>query len=285
MPRSNPTHYTGATKHVTLAAARGLGSRWVIQEKVDGQFVRVYLDGRGRAARVFSRSGAEVHRDLLAGILGAQLGRPHAELVGELEAHTEAGNAAAAARGQRLVHLFDCLHDGVRSLVRSPYGERRDALYRMQSEVECYGADAPWLRDQAGAAHDRATGRYAKARLTDWRVAPIVPQAPLARLDALWDEVVRDGGREGLVLVNVDAPAGARASKLKCKPYETLDVEAVGVSRTVVTCSWNGHLFNVGRGRHHVELGEVVEVRHAGWYGGGVLPRFPAIVRIRRDLQ
>jgi ATP-dependent DNA ligase len=277
--RRNPNHYTGATKHVTLSEARRLGSNWVVQEKVDGMYVRVCLNSRGRVDRVFSRSGAEVGRDLLEGIRGARLGRGHAELTGELEAHTESGNAAALARGQRLVHLFDCLHDGARSLVRSPYRERRDALWRMQSEVECYGP-------RTTPAQPRATsGRYASSMVRDWRVAPIVPQAPLARLDALWDDVVRDRGGEGLVLVNLDAPAGAPASKLKCKPYETIDASAIHVSRTVVTCAWAGQPFNVQRGRHHVELGEVVEVRHAGWFGAGVVPRFPAIVRVRRDLQ
>jgi hypothetical protein len=276
MPR-NPTHYTGATKRVTLAEARQFGSRWVVQPKIDGQFVRLYLDGRGRVAKVFARSGAEVHRGLLDGILGAHLGRP-------LEAHTEAGNAAAARRGQRMVHLFDCLHDGVRSLVRAPYRDRRDALWRLQSEVVNYGQEAPWLRDEEGRAHDRSTGRYTYARLTDWRVAPIVPQAPLAALESEWERV-KATDLEGLVLVNLDAPAGAPASKLKLKPLETIDATVLSVSRTTVTCAWNGCPFMVGRGRHIVDPGEIVEVRHAGWYGGAAVPRFPALVRVRRDLQ
>jgi ATP-dependent DNA ligase len=282
--RRTPYRYTGATKSIDLAAARALGRRWAVQEKVDGCYVRVVLDARGRVGHVFTRNEREVDRSQLACILGAELGRPHAELVGELEAHTEAGNAAADARGQRLVHLFDCLHDGERSLAKMPYSARRDVLWRMTAEVECYGERSPWVRDDAGRAHDARSGRYTQARLTGWRVAPIVPQAPISQLERLWGEFVVEGEREGLVLVNLDAPAGARASKLKLKPVETLDVVAVAVSRTVVTCEWRGSLFNVGRGRHHVELGDLVEVRHCGWYGGGQVPRFPGLVRVRRDI-
>lgn len=274
MPRSR---YTGATKHVTLAAARALGPRWVVQEKVDGQFARLYLDGRGRVAKAFSRNEREVHPDQLRGILGAHLGRPHAELIGELEAHTESACKAVAERGQPLVHLFDCLHDGVRSLVDLPYHARRDTLYRMQSELEC-------TEDKRGDRKRAADGRFRAPRLTGWRVAPIIPQAPLSALERVWGDVVVDGEREGLVLVNLDARAGAPCSKLKCKPLETLDAVAVSVSRTTVTCQWRGRLFNLGRGRHHVEVGEAVEVRHCGWYEGGCLPRFPSIVRVRRDL-
>ncbi len=282
---ANRRPYVGATSRLTIAQARELDPRrYVLQEKRDGMYCRLYLDGRGRVARAFSRTDAEIPSSLLVGIIGAHVGRPHAELVGELEAHTEAGNAAAAARGQRLVWLFDCLHDGTRSLLREPYRVRRDAAWRMTSEVECYGADAPWLRDAAGDAHDRESGRYTKARLTDWRVAPIVEQYALGRLDAIWDDLVRDRDGEGLCAVNLDAPVGARNAKIKIKPWEGLDCEAVSVSRTTVTCSWNGHLFNVGRGKHHVEVGETVEIKHAGWYSCGVLPRFPTLVRVRRDL-
>jgi ATP-dependent DNA ligase len=265
--------YTGATARVSLAEARRLDPRrWAVQEKHDGAFVRLHLDAAGRVRLAFTRSEREVPRAQLGAILGARIGRPHAVLVGELEAYTEAGVRAAAARGQALVHLFDCLHDGERSIDRLPYRARRDALWRAW-----VGADeaSPGARD--------ARGRYAKAR--DTALAPIVAQCPLAHLEAAWGDVVVDGGREGLVLVDLDAPAGARRAKLKAKPFETLDCRAVAVARTTVTLEWRGSLFNVGRGRLHVEQGEVVEVRHAGWYAAGQTPRFPAIVRIRRDLQ
>lgn len=273
--------YAGATKLVTLAEARKLGLRWVLQEKKDGEYARVTLNSQGRVDRVFSRKDRELGNEVLAGIRGAFLGRPHAELVGELEAHTEAGNAAFAKRGHRLLHLFDCLHDGERSLTGAPYGLRRDALCRMQAEVVNYGKELPWFRDQNKDAHERKTGRYASQKPKDWRVAPILPQAPLAQLDALWEEIVKDGDGEGLVAVNLDARVGAPASKLKIKPYETLDCEVVQVARTMIVCSWVGNLFSVGRGKHEVAEGDIVEIRHAGWYQGSATPRFPALVRVR----
>ena len=278
--------YVGATKRADLADVRRLGRRWVVQEKKDGIYVRVCLDSRGRVGHVFTRSDGEVHRNQLSGIRGALLGRPHAELVGELEASTEAGIKAAADRGQPLVHLFDCLHDGTRSLASAPYHARRDALYRMQSEVVNYGPDAPWLRDADGRARERDSGRYTYEKLTDWRVAPIVPQSPLASLSDAWERV-KSEDMEGLVLVNLDAKAGARNAKLKVKPYETIDALVVTAARTTIVCTWNGHPFTVGRTKaaDGVAEGDVAEVRHAGWYSGSVTPRFPALVRVRRDLH
>lgn len=269
-PRGSP--YVGATKRISLRDARALGSRWQVQQKVDGMLCRLYLNQQGRVARAFSRSGREIPTDLLGGILGARLGNPSAELAGELEAHTEAGNRIASRRGHRLVHLFDCLHDGTRSLVRMPYQARRDALWRMWAEAEA--DSAPNGRD--------AAGRFSGAR--DTQLAPILPQAPIGQLERVWGDVMDQDG-EGVVLVNLDAPAGARASKLKCKPTESIDARVVQAARTVTICEWRGSLFSVAAGRHLAEVGDVVEVRHDGFYESGSTPRFPAIVRVRRDLQ
>lgn len=276
MSRKRPTGYVGATKAVRLLDLERLPSSFVIQPKIDGVYVTLYLDGRGRVCRVFMRSGAEAPRHLVSHLLGALVGSPHAEVVGELEAMTDAGEAAAA-RGPRRVHLFDCTHDGERSMVRLPYRERRDALWRMQSAVQCATPD-----DDHRPAPYR---RYRDPVLPGWRLTPIVEQVPANRASWAWDAWVKESDGEGLVAVNLDAPVGRPASKLKCKPWESIDCRAVAVARTTVTCSWNGHLFNVSRGRHHVEVGDLVEVHIAGWYGTGVVPKFPAIVRIRRDLQ
>lgn len=268
--------YVGATKRVSLAEARRLcPRRWAVQEKHDGAMVRLHLDAAGRVRLAFTRAEREVPAAQLGAIRGALIGRPHAVLIGELEAFTEAGVKAAAARGQALVHLFDCLHDGERSLERLPYKARRDALWRSWVEAEDKGG-------RVGSTPRDQGGRFARPR--DTALAPIVAQRPLAELEDAWGSVVVDGEREGLVVVDLDAPAGARAAKLKCKPFEALDARAAAVARTTVTLEWRGALFNVGRGRHHVEVGEVCEVRHAGWYASGC-PRFPALVRIRRDLQ
>jgi ATP-dependent DNA ligase len=283
--RRRPTDYAGATAQLDLAAARKLGPRWVLQPKADGMYARICLNSQGRVAHVFSRQGWEVPASMLAGIKGALLGRPHAELVGELEAG-DASLAAVADRGQRLVHLFDMLHDGVRSLTREPYHVRRDALWRQQSEVECYGPDAPWYRDARGRAHDRKTGDYVTPSLTDWRVAPIVRQAPLADLDRLWGEVVLEGDGEGLVAVNLDAPVvGKRAAaKCKLKPWTSIDCVVHEVGPRHVTCLWNGHPFAALRSGRYVEPGNTVEVRHVGWYAAGVTPKHAWISRVRRDL-
>ena len=266
--------YTGPTKSITLAEARQLGAGWAVQPKIDGCMARVVLNSRGVAAHAFTRQGHPIGPALLRGIIGAELGRPHAELVGELEAYTEASLAAVAARGYPLFHAFDLLHDGARSLVREPYSARRDALWRMQSTVECRGP-----RPAPARAPD---GRYTEPRRLGWQVAPIVPQSPLAQLDARWAEVV-DGDLEGLVLVNLAAPAGARSAKAKLKPHDTLDCRAVAVGARHVTCLWAGQAFVAARGRHYVEPGNTVAVRHSGWVGHQT-PRWPVVAGVRRDL-
>ena len=266
--------YTGPTKSITLAEARQLGAGWAVQPKIDGCMARVVLNSRGVAAHAFTRQGHPIGPALLRGIIGAELGRPHAELVGELEAYTEASLAAVAARGYPLFHAFDLLHDGTRSLVREPYAARRDALWRMQSTVECRGP-----RPAPARAPD---GRYTEPRRLGWQVAPIVPQSPLAQLDARWAEVV-DGDLEGLVLVNLAAPAGARSAKAKLKPHDTLDCRAVAVGARHVTCLWAGQAFVAARGRHYVEPGNTVAVRHSGWVGHQT-PRWPVVAGVRRDL-
>lgn len=271
MPR-NPTHYTGATKRVTLAEARALGPRWVVQPKKDGIYARVYLDRNGRIARVFMRNGGEAPARLVSHLIGALAGAGYAEIVGELDAMTDAGEAAAKL-GPRRIHLFDCLFDGVRSLAAEPYHVRRDALWRMQSEVQCR---AP--KDQ------HRPFPYGRHGLPGWKLTPIVEQVASSRAPWAWDAWVKEVDGEGLVAVALDASAGARCAKMKIKEAEVIDAVAVSVSRTTVTCSWNGHLFNVARHRHHVEAGEMVEVRHFGWESTVVMPRFASLLRVRRDL-
>jgi ATP-dependent DNA ligase len=269
--------YVGATKRIDLATASALGSRFVIQPKKDGIYVRVYLDGRGRIAKVFMRNGVEVPAHITSHLRGALAGNPHAELVGELEAMTEQAERRAKV-GPRKIWLFDALHSGVRSMLHSPYSERRDALWRMTSAVQCAAPDddhrpKPWRR-------------YRDVSGPGWQLCPVMPQVASADARRVWEEWVvgPDDGEEGLVAVALDAPVGRRASKMKVKTTESIDAVAVSVSRTVVTCEWRGMPFNVSRGRHHVELGEMVEVACDGFYDRFAVPRFARIVRIRRDL-
>src|SRR5687768_5910213 len=85
----------GAAGRTTLELIRGQVDV-VLQPKVDGALARVHLDRGGRIERIFMRSGSEFSRDLVGHLLGAFIGWPGAELVGELEAHTEAANRIAS---------------------------------------------------------------------------------------------------------------------------------------------------------------------------------------------
>lgn len=289
--RARAADYAGAAGRVTLAAARELGSRWVVQPKRDGVYARVCLSSAGRIAHVLSRTDRQLPRAVTAGLLGAFVGWPHAELVGELEAYTERGNGAAAARGHRLLHLFDCVHDGRRSLRGESYRARRDTLWRMQSEVVNRGLQLPWARDRRGVAHDRE-GRFCAALPTDWRLAPIVPQLPAAQAERAWADWVEAEGGEGLVLVHLEAPLGRRGAKKKCKPTESLDCRVLAVGARVLAVEvvrsqpqHGGRQFFVAaaaRGDRFVG-GELVEIACEGWYRSAQ-PRFPRLVRGRPDL-
>lgn len=285
MSRRNATDYAGAVGRTTLERARQLGASWVLQPKVDGVYARVHLDSRGRISAVYSRTGAAFSRELVGELLGAFVGAPHAELVGELEAHTEAGNRAAATRGHRVIHLHDCIRDGQRYLAREPYRVRRDALWRMQSEAECYGPAR--YEDEDHGVRDRATGRFARGVLGEagWRRTPIVGQRPAAQVELAWAEWVELVGGEGLVVVNLDAPLGARGSKLKLKQTEEREAVVVSADRRACTLSWAGRRFVVGQYRRDpVRPGEVVSFRHDGFYEKTWEPRFARIVRRRPDL-
>ena len=267
-----------------MQQAARVGRRYMVQVKHDGALVRVYLNSRGRIGHVFTRSGIEAPASLTRGLVGALVGAPHAELVGELTAYTEAGNRITETLGHRQIHLFDCLHDGTRSLTGAPYHARRDALYRMQSALVGAPTALPWKRDRTGRAHAK-DGTFTEAIPTDWRLTPIVEQWPISKLEELWGELVERDGQEGLVLVAQDAPLGRRRSKLKLKKRSTLDAVAVAVTPRTVTCSWAGQLFNVGRGKHDVSVGAVVECAFSGFYETVTIPRFPSLVRVREELR
>lgn len=277
--------YAGAVGRLDIAKVPELGARFVVQPKHDGQYVHVHLDGRGRVERILSRSGQAVQRQLVSHMLGAFAGWPGAVLAGELEAHTERGNAAAS-RGYRLVHLFDCIRaENGRYMGREPYRARRDALLRMQSEVVNLAPRLPWDRENGLRGRSGASGRYCRAVPTDWRLFPVTEQLPVARAGELWDRAI-GGEAEGLVVVALDAPLGRRGSKRKVKPVETLDavVEQVDRSGYILRVRGSREVFAVGpRQDLDVSVGSVVEVAHEGWYDTGV-PRFARVLRERMDL-
>ena len=247
--------YCGATARVTLRDALALGSGWAAQPKKDGVFCTVHLDAEGRIDRLLSRTGRVLPPVYTHDLVGLHAGPGHAVLAGELEAETEAGRAAVAARGYPLVHLFDYLHDGARSLATEPQRVRRDALHRMQAACEV------------------------GARL------PIVPQYSVAQVGRWYAEAL-DAGDEGLVLVHTGAPVGARACKLKLKRVDTLDGRVLDVDAACARVLVPGVPAFVVMLRKSVDTvrGAVVEVAHEGFYASGV-PRFPRLVRRRFDLE
>src|SRR5690606_17002432 len=88
MPRRTTLEdYAGALGRLSIERVAGLGRRYVAQPKIDGSYVHLHLDSRGRIARVLYRSGLEVSRNLAGHLLGAFVGWPDSVLVGELEAH------------------------------------------------------------------------------------------------------------------------------------------------------------------------------------------------------
>lgn len=268
-----------------LAPARGLtldAGRWAWQPKIDGCYADVALDGAGRIASVTSRTGLALPQ--AADLIGILAGAPDSRLAGELEAHTEAGNAAAAARGWRALHLFDCIRFDGRDVSGESYAVRYGHLHRGQSLVESDGLarDLSLTRDRAGDVHDVATGRYSARPPRDLRRLPIVPLARGASAAAdLWRSHVETGGGEGLVAVRLDAPAGRRGSKHKIKATDTLDCVVVRADARAAEVRTFGRRFVVGT-TTAPRVGQVIEVAHDGYYASGA-PRFPRVVRARAD--
>lgn len=290
MARQKPVDYAGAAGRTTLEKAAQLGPRFVLQPKHDGALARVHLDGRGRIDRVFQRSGREFGPELVGHLKGALVGRPDSVLVGELEAYSERSTRAAATRGWRLLHLFDCIRDGREYLARAPYEARRAALCSMRDEAEASGRGLPWAEDELGRAHSLATGRYVEAVPTDWRLTPIVEQRPAQHAQAAWADWVAAVGGEGLVAVALDAPVGARGAKRKIKATDTLDCRVVrNGGEGVIAVEYGGTVFPVSaraRGDAAIAVGDVVEVATDGWWETAVrpLPKNPRLVRRRVDL-
>src|SRR5688572_17632094 len=188
--------------------------RWGFQIKSDGEYADVCTDDAGIIVSIDARSGKPHDRAEVDGLLGLATGLPDAHLVGELEAGTEAGVRARAARGWTAIHLFDLARWRGADVAGEPYETRYSLLHRWQAAVECYG-EVPrrdwWTLDDQGDAHDRATGRYVRPVPHDLRRLPILPLVRGRGAAAqLWREHVELAGGEGLVAVRLDAPLGAR---------------------------------------------------------------------------
>lgn len=275
------TDYVGCGAR--LAPELGLAlspDRWAYQPKHDGVYARVSLDRRGRISNVLSRSGSPI-RDA-SDLVGILAGPPDSVLHGELESHTEAGNRIAATRGYRLLHVFDVTRHAGRDAAWMTYADRHDLLRRDRDAIDLAGLANPWVTDDQGDAHDLKSGRYCKATPRDIRRLPLVP---LVRNGSeLWQSYVERGGGEGLVAVRLDAPARARGSKRKIKATDSIDCVVIKVESGCALLTYRGHSFVVSARGATCRAGQIVEVKHDGWYERSVTPRFARIVRRRTDL-
>lgn len=300
--------YVGPSTLLAPSAAFSLGAAWAYQPKLDGCYARATLDDAGRIASVVSRTGRAIpEADELLGLLA---GPPRSVLVGELEAHTEAGVAAYQQQGYRRLRLFDCLClDGL-SLTAAPYLERWGALHRAHSLLESAGlarVDAwdtvqrvPHRPRGLTGRHDgltvrRRAGAFVSPRTapTDLRRLPIVPLLrSVADARDLWRDV-EAGTLEGLVAVNLSAPAGRRGAKFKVKLVDTLDCRVLASSGRVLHVAtragttqraWRDRPTFTVQSRKGEAPGTIVEVAHHGYYKSGE-PRFARVVRERSDLR
>ncbi len=276
--------YCGAGQLIDPELALALDpDRWGWQPKIDGAYAAAELDAAGRIAKVTSRAGLALRA--AADLIGIVAGPPNSLLVGELDAETEAGLRAAAARGWAALHLFDCLRfDGV-DVADLGYHQRWGLLHRGQSILEGAGAGRArtWTTDVTGRAHG-GRGRFVRAVPRDLRRLPVVPLARgAAGARELWRSHVEVGGGEGLVAVRLDARAAGRGAKRKVKITDTLDAVVVDADDTAAVLTAHGRVFTVGTSSRPPR-GAVVELAHHGWYETGSGPRFARIVRVRDDV-
>lgn len=277
-------HYVGAGANLDPDRALALDDqRWAWQPKVDGMYVTVQTDAAGRVISVMSRAGRELAE--ATDLLGVVASAPCSVLMGELEAHTEAGNRIAAARGWRNLHLFDATHIYGHAIASLPYLRRWAALHRGAGWVQAEGLGEleptqedprrwTWFRpvDVGEPALPPATpAGDAAAALEAWTPRPLrerrwsppgtmvaggpprdlrrFPIVPLARGRAagreLWRDHVERGGGEGIVAVRLDAAAGARGAKRKVKMRDTIDAVVAAVCPTAASLVYNNVVFQV----------------------------------------
>ena len=278
--------YTGAKGRTTLDKASALGSGYVVQPKYDGSYAVVTTDARGRFGSATFRSGKRMGGSLLPDFADL-VWAPNAVIVCELEVWTPAANRCAALRGYRMAHVFDALRINGEGMASRPYSERYAALMRTESALMCDDLDKPWSIDRRrGRAHG-ADGRYTRMVPNGWRRMRVVPQMRACDADNAWaDWCVRSRDPiEGLVVVAQGAPVNARGAKVKIKNTTTLDCRVRELSAKRMTLDWCGYTFVMGRGKHELSVGGVVEIACDGLYEGMMVPKFPRVVRVRRDLS
>jgi hypothetical protein len=279
--------HAGATG--ALPVGRGLAMdprRFAYQPKLDGCLARVSTDRRGCIVRALSRAGLELPIGDLAGIA---TGVPMATLWGELECWTPASVRAVQARGYSQLHLFDATAVEGRSIATMGYEDRWGALHHYRARLELDGGsiNRPWTADAEGNAHDTG-GRFVRPvpRGAHDRLPIVALYRGKGAGESLWHQHVERDGGEGVVCVDLTAPAGARGAKRKIRKTHTLDAVVVSVGRGAARLVWQGRPFVVSaRGRWESELqpGAVVEVAAHGFTERSDLPLHPRLVRRRDD--
>jgi len=277
--------YTGPQSRLALSRASKLGRNWLLMRKIDGCYVEVHTGDDGAITRLISRTGREYRDANALAMLGCVIMPGRSVLCGELEAHTEAGLAAAAARGYPLVHLFDALKIGGIQLADAPFAERDAALWRAwTANADRQGADRHWYDDRKGRAHKPGQWGCCKRVPLGYKRAPILETYGTHRLGELWDDVVLPGHAEGLVAVNRTAPVGPKRAKRKIKPHDTMDCIVLELfPKRILLRSFRGEFTCQWRGKR-LHRGQVVAVRHDGFYADERTPRFPRVDRARLDI-
>lgn len=280
------TIYAGATSRLTESRAKALDPRrWTWQPKVDGAYAQLVTDSQGVLRFVRSRTGRVFGPGDVADLIGVETGHRDAVLIGELEAHTEVGIAAREARGYPLIHLYDAARLSGVDCAGLPYADRLAQLHRERSVAESEHVD-PWQRVAGGRGrYSHEQKRFAAFVPRDHRRLPIVE----SRRDfaSLWEQHVAGSGGEGLVACRLDAKLGARASKYKVKPLETLSAVVVSRDRTHATLAYRGIRFGCSAQAKWCQglvPGAVVDFACDGW-GARSMPRNPRLVRARWDLD
>lgn len=201
--------YVGPKTQVTPDdIGRYENGQWYAEEKRDGAWAAVKIDGDGKIVSLTSRVGKPFMGDHVAGLVGLQTQLPNSTLVGELEAASEAATERYKALGYRRVHIFDapflCGYD----LTDKAYQDRRQVI------------------EQFVAAKDD----YISKRM------PIVRQAK-SSFKAFYDTVMADGG-EGLVFKRHGSIYRSHSSDgkvdewVRCKPYSFVDYVVMSVGRS-----------------------------------------------------
>jgi len=288
--RPSPTKlpaYCGPNARVRLRSAieRLDSRRWAIQPKHDGCYAVISTNKSGAVSSVRSRTG-RAYSPTQHGLKGQIIGPPRSILIGEGRWHTPDATRASLEAGYTVVTLFDALRLDGRSLAKEPYSVRRDALWRAHAKLEHDGVpDRDYTTDRYGRRKSKRSGRY-KAELgpVNWGRAPIVDQCRPSLAGDILARVGLNPWVEGVVAVALDAPAGK--GKRKHKIVWTLTCVVLGRAGRTLLVGWQGESFTVPDGGH-VDLlpGEAVEVGYEGFYGESMLPRFPRVIRDRRDLR